>query len=260
MKKIGVFDSGIGGASVLTEMLKAMPNEDYLFLSDSANNPYGEKSPEELYTICKYNVDYLLSRNVKCIVIACNTASTQMANRLREEYKDTLIFAIEPAYKMVYDYAYDEPTLILATQGTIKSEQFHLLYSKYNNHKTEIIPCIGLADAIEDGDEKRIDEILNKYLSPYTKKVKNVVIGCTHYPFVKNRIVEQLGGDIKFFYGAEALTKHIKEELDSRNMLETVEKDRDLSKDVEFVDTSNSEFKKKRFYEIISHYETEYNI
>ena len=163
MKKIGVFDSGIGGASVLTEMLKAMPNEDYLFLSDSANNPYGEKSPEELYTICKYNVDYLLSRNVKCIVIACNTASTQMANRLREEYKDTLIFAIEPAYKMVYDYAYDEPTLILATQGTIKSEQFHLLYSKYNNHKTEIIPCIGLADAIEDGDEKRIDEILNKY-------------------------------------------------------------------------------------------------
>ena len=251
MKKIGVFDSGIGGASVLTEMLKAMPNEDYLFLSDSANNPYGEKNPEELYTICKNNVDYLLSRDVKCIVIACNTASTQMANRLREEYKDTLIFAIEPAYKMVYDYAYDEPTLILATQGTIKSEQFHLLYSKYNNHKTEIISCVGLADSIEDGDEKRIDECLDKYVLPYRGKISNVVIGCTHYPFVKDKIIERLGPDIKFFYGAEALTNHVKYELSKRGLLETTENTKSLKEKAEFVDTSNSEFKKKRFYQII---------
>lgn len=260
MKKIGIFDSGIGGASVLTEMLKAMPNEEYFFLSDSANNPYGEKTPEELYTICKQNVEYILSKDVKCIVIACNTASTQMASALRNEYKDTLIYAIEPAYKMVYDYAYDEPTLILATQGTVNSEKFHMLLNKYNNNKTEIISCVGLADSIEDGDEKRIDEVLNKYLLPYKGKISNVVVGCTHYPFVKNRIIELLGGDIKLFYGAEALTRHVKEELKSQNLLETSKNKKSIQEKVEFEDTSNSEFKKKRFYEIISNYETEYNI
>ena len=95
------------------------------------------------------------------------------------------------------------------------------------------------------------DECLNKYLYPYKGKISNVVIGCTHYPFVKEKIIEQLGEGIKFFYGDEALTKHVKEELSKRNMLETTLNTKTLEEKIEFVDTSNSEFKKNRFYKII---------
>ena len=260
MSKIGIFDSGIGGASVLTEMLKAMPNEEYIFLSDSINNPYGDKSKDELLEICKNNVEFLLSKGVKCIVIACNTASTQMADVLRYQYPNVPIYAIEPAYKMVHDYAYDGQTLILATKGTVKSEKFHMLYNKYDNHKTEVISCVGLADSIEDGNTEKIDKCLDEYLLDYKGKVKNVVLGCTHYPFVKNRIRARLGNDIKFFYGAEALTKHVKKELEEKQLLESSNTERNVLDKVEFIDTSNSEFRKERFFDIITHYQTEYNI
>ena len=248
MKCIGVFDSGIGGASILIEMLKLMPNEKYLFLSDSANNPYGDKSKDKIHSICRKNIDYLLENGAKCIVIACNTASTQMAEILRKEYKDIPIFAIEPAYKMVYDHAYEKPTLVMATKGTIKSERFHYLFKKYNNHKTYIISCAGLADSIEEGNEKKISECLDKYLLEYKGKVENVVLGCTHYPFVEKEIKDRLGSHINFFYGAASLASHVKNELEKMDLLEK----ENTNKEIIFRDTSDSTYKKERFFEIIN--------
>ena len=245
--KIGVFDSGIGGASVLKELLKKLPNEEFLYLSDSKNNPYGDKELDELITICESNVEFLLQKKCKAIVIACNTASVKTAEYLREKYKDIPIFAIEPAYKMVHDYAYDKPTLVLATKGTIESERFGSLLKKYDNHQTYIIPCIGLADAIEEGNEERINAVLSQYIDEYKGKIKNVVLGCTHYPFVTDKIKETLG-DIQFFYGAEALANHVRDVLKEEGLINENESPNGK---IEFVDTSNSDFKRKRFWNIM---------
>ena len=130
-KKIGVFDSGIGGATVLTELVKVLPNEDYIYYSDSKNNPYGDKTQKEIIEICDNIVQFFIQKNCKAIVIACNTASAEAVTYLRKKYKTIPFIAIEPAYKMVYDYAYDEATLVMATKGTIESEKFNLLYNCY---------------------------------------------------------------------------------------------------------------------------------
>ena len=246
--KIGVFDSGIGGASVLKELVKIMP-EEYLYLSDSWNNPYGDKKIEDLIAICEGNVDYLLQNGCEAIVIACNTASVKTAAHLREKYSEIPIFAIEPAYKMVHDYAYDGPTLVLATKGTIESEKFNNLYKKYDNHQTHLISCVGLADAIEEGNRENIKRVLSGHIEKYKGKVENVVLGCTHYAFITEEIKEILG-NVKFFYGAEALANHVKSELIERGLINNQKKGSKDTK-VVFVDTSKSVFKEERFWKIM---------
>ena len=171
---IGIFDSGIGGVTVLKEILKELPYEKYIYYSDSVNNPYGDKNQEEIQKICCNIVKYFLKRNCKAIVIACNTASAKAVEILREKYKQIPIIAIEPAYKMVYDNSYNQETLIMATKGTIESERFNSLLKKYNNNKTYIIGCTGLADAIEQGDLKKVSSLLEKEVGEYKGKVKNV--------------------------------------------------------------------------------------
>ena len=117
-----------------------------------------------------------IKKNCKAIVIACNTASAKAVETLRKKYTQIPFIAIEPAYKMVYDYAYDKPTLVMATNGTIESEKFNLLYHKYDNHKTKLLSCVGLADIIEEGNQKKIEQYLNENLSQYKGKIKNIVL------------------------------------------------------------------------------------
>ena len=185
--KIGIFDSGIGGVTVLQEILKILPNENYIYYSDSKNNPYGDKQDYEIKTRCDEITKFLLEKSCKLIVIACNTASARAVKYLREKYKDLPIIAIEPAYKMVYDYAYEKTTLVMATKGTIESEKFNLLYHKYNNYKTYILPCVGLADIIEEGNKEKLDKYLNKNLGIYKGKVQNVVLRLYSLSFSKRR-------------------------------------------------------------------------
>ena len=155
---IGIFDSGIGGVTVLKEIIKIMPNENYIYYSDSKNNPYGDKTDEEIFNMCDKIVKEFIKEKCKAIVIACNTASAKAASKLREKYPEEIIIAIEPAYKMVHDFAYEKPTLVMATKGTIESEKFHKLYEKYDNHKTYLMACKGLADIIEEGNEEKIQK------------------------------------------------------------------------------------------------------
>lgn len=175
-RPIGVFDSGIGGVTVLSEIIKVLPNEDYIYYSDSLNNPYGDRDDKEIIEICDNITKHLISKNVKAIVIACNTASARTVDFLREKYKNIPFIAIEPAYKMVHDYSYDEPTLVMATKGTIESEKFNLLLSKYDNHKTQLLACVGLADIIEKGDKTELKRYLQKNLGVYKGNVVNVVL------------------------------------------------------------------------------------
>lgn len=237
---IGIFDSGIGGVTVLKEILKDLPNYHYVYYSDSINNPYGDKTKEELCLITKNIVEFLISKGCKIIVIACNTASAICKEYLRSVFNIPII-AIEPAYKMVYDYHYQERTLVMATKGTIESEKFLELYHKYDNHKTNIIPCSGLADLIEQDKKEEINNYLKKNLK--YDDIKNVVLGCTHYPLIKEEIKEVLG-DVTFFDGSIGVTKKLNEiikneKLNSSQMV------------IEFYDSSLNKTKEKRFREIL---------
>ena len=244
-KPIGVFDSGIGGVTVLKEIIKVLPKQDYIYYSDSKNNPYGDKSDEEIIKICDNIVQFFLDKGCKIIVIACNTASAKAATFLRNKYKNITFVAIEPAYKMVFDYAYNDSTLVMATKGTIESEKFNILYEKYNNHKTILLPCVGLADIIENGNADEIKKYLKENIGKYCGKIRNVVLGCTHYPLIQEQIQEILG-DVRFFYGANRLAEHLK------NILKDETKGKNKKGKIQFIDSRNSKIKEERFMYILN--------
>ena len=186
--KIGILDSGIGGTTTLNEIKKLLPYEDFIYYADSKNNPYGSKSTEELYSIVKNIVDYLIEKEVKLIVVACNTATTRCIEKLRKDYPNILFIGTEPAIKVACDNNYKN-TLVLATPGTIKSERIEELVNKNKktNQNIYLLPCDYLANAIERNDNKEIDSLLYNYLTPYqNKNIDSIVLGCTHYPLIKN--------------------------------------------------------------------------
>lgn len=242
--KIGVFDSGIGGVTVLREIIKILPKENYIYYSDSKNNPYGDKTDAEIKQLCDTIVQHFMKENCKVIVIACNTASSKAVQYLRKKYPQMLFIAIEPAYKMVHDYAYDKQTLVMATKGTIHSEKFNLLLKRYDNHKTYLLPCVGLADRIEQGNKEEIRKYLDENIGKYKGKVENVVLGCTHYPLIQKEI-EEILGEVQFFNGAPNLAKHLKDILEEKQLLNYGEGK------VEFEDSQGLKKKEKRFFEIL---------
>ena len=246
-ENIGIFDSGIGGVTVFREIIKVLPNENYIYYSDSKNNPYGDKSKEEIRERCEEIFRFLLERKCKAVVIACNTASAVASGYLREKHKNIPIIAIEPAYKMVHDYSYDKETLVMATKGTIESEKFNLLYHKYDNHKTTLLECVGLADVIEEGNEDKIKNYLEENIGEYKGKVENVVLGCTHYPLVQKEIGQVLGGNVRFFNGASRLAVHLKDVLEENNLMNKKIK----QGKIEFIDSLDKREKEERFYKFL---------
>ena len=241
---IGILDSGIGGVTVLKEILKQGINAKFIYYSDSKHNPYGDKSKDEVYSIVKGVVDYLLDRGCDIIVLACNTASAVCVKRLRSEYPDTLFIAIEPAYKMVHDYNPSGKSLVMATEGTLNSEKFLALYHKYDNKNTILLPCKGLAELIEEGNDVKIDRYLEENLSKY-KDIDNVVLGCTHYPLIKEDIRKVLG-NVKFFDGSLGVSKELVRQLQSRNIKFSSGKF-----SIVFIDSSDDVSKKNRFMELL---------
>lgn len=246
---IGYLDSGIGGVTVLRKTVKLLPNENYFFFSDSAHNPYGDKTDEEVIARCDEIVQFMIQKNCKAVVLACNTASAKAAGFLREKY-DFPIVAIEPAYKMVHDNNPDGATLVMATKGTIESEKFHKLFYKYYNENTALMPCVGLADIIEKGDRAEIKKYLFENLAEYVGLVDNVVLGCTHYPLIKDEISAVLG-DVKFFDGSVGVSKQLKRVLEKNDLLSSSQ----TLGTVEFVDSSADKAtriaKQKRFFELL---------
>lgn len=249
---VGFFDSGIGGVTVLKEAQRLLPNENYVFFSDSKNNPYGDKSDGEILARSAQIVRYLLcEKHCKAIVIACNTASAKAAKSLRAQFPNVPIAAIEPAYKVVHDKNPNGATLIMATKGTIKSEKFRRLYYFYYNHNTSIHACHGLADLIEKGNPNEVLNYLKKTLAPYRGKVQNVVLGCTHYPLAKAQIQAVLG-DVAFFDGAPGIARRLKYLLEKNGMLNESKK----AGNTEFTDSSEDPQTRKekaaRFYRILN--------
>lgn len=216
--KIGIFDSGLGGLSILKELLSILPNEDYLFYEDSINNPYGEKSDDELFEITSNIVEYLLKNNCKIIVIACNTATTSCMKKLREKYKNTIFVGTVPAIKIAYDNDYKD-TLVLATNYTINSKRVSELINTYNNHSQKITLVSGksLANLIDEGDNKKINDLLLEILSPY-QNADSLILGCTHYSLIKNEIQKVLPNTV-LLDGCIGVAKEVKNQLVNNNLL-----------------------------------------
>ena len=240
---IGVFDSGIGGVTVLEHLLKILPNEDFLYYSDTKNLPYGEKSYDELVKICDGVVDCLIKNGAKIIVIACNTASAICKDYLRSKY-DIEIVAIEPAIKVVYDNAKDYKTMVMATPATINSSRFRELYQKYDNKKTILVSCSGLARLIEEGNHEKIINYLEKIKH---NNVKNVVLGCTHYPLIKEEIREVFG-DVSFFDGGYGVSLRVKSVLEENNLLSN---NKSIGT-IKFIDSNNDKNKENIFFNYLN--------
>jgi glutamate racemase len=232
--KIGVFDSGKGGLTTLKEIKKLLPNEEYIYYADSLNNPYGNKTDEALYTIVTNIVDKLISKKVKLIVIACNTATTKCIDKLRKDYKNIIFVGTEPAIKVACDNNYKN-TLVMATPSTINSERTHSLLENNikENENFYLIPCEGLANAIETKNKLKIDELLHKYLDNYIdKKIDSIVLGCTHYPIIKDKI-QEFFPNAKLIDGNLGVAKRVKFILEQNNLLS----DSKIEGTVEFIQT-----------------------
>ena len=218
---IGVFDSGIGGLSVLEELEKVLPNEDFYYYGDSINNPYGEKSDQELLEITSHIVDVLKENGAKIIVIACNTATTRVMKKLREKYPKMIFVGTVPAIKVASDHD-SKNTLVMATEATIHSLRTAELIrdNKRKDQNIYLVSCPGLANAIETKNEEKIKSILQETFLPYKdKNIDTIVLGCTHYPFIKKEILEEIPG-VKLVDGSHGVSMETKRQLTENNLLD----------------------------------------
>lgn len=212
---IGLFDSGIGGTSIWKEIHQLLPNENTIYLADSKNAPYGEKSKEEIIHLSCKNTEFLLEQNCKLIVVACNTATTNAIKELRSKYKVPFI-GIEPAIKPAALHSKTQKIGILATKGTLNSELFFKNVEQFQD--IQILEQIGygLVELIENGqtNSKEMNELLQKYLSPMIESnIDYLVLGCSHYPYLIPQIKKILPQNITIIDSGEAVAKQTKKIL-----------------------------------------------
>lgn len=206
---IGIFDSGIGGTSIWKEIHQLLPDEKTIYLADSKNAPYGQKSKEEIVALSMKNTDLLLKMNCKIIVVACNTATTNAIRELRAKY-DIPFIGIEPAIKPAATNSKTRKIGILATQGTLISELFNKTAQQFKN--TTIIDQVGhgLVPLIESGKMYSPDmtQLLRSYLIPMIEAdIDYLVLGCSHYPYLIPQIKEILPDHIQIIDSGEAVAK-----------------------------------------------------
>ena len=217
---IGVLDSGIGGTTTLGKMRELMPHEDFFYYGDTRNNPYGEKSQEELEGILSEICDFLIrDKNVKMIVVACNTATTRCIGFLRDKYPDVPFVGTEPAVKAACDSG-AENILVLATPGTVESERMAELVrdNRDAGQNITLLGCPGLADAIESKDAARISRKLTETLGRKVhEKYDAVVLGCTHYILIRDEI-QRLYPEARIIDGNEGIARRVQEVLAERGL------------------------------------------
>lgn len=227
---VGVFDSGVGGISVLKHIHTLLPNERLLYFADSLHAPYGSKTADQIRQRAYFLSDWLVTRGVKAIVVACNTATAAAVQGLREKYTLPII-GMEPAVKPAAAASHNGVIGVLATSGTLQSAQFAALLESYGRNVQVITQaCVGLVECIERGELETpaTHDLLLRYLSPLLEaKADTIVLGCTHYPFVRpmiERILEQayrqgVCGKINLIDTGDAVARHLRTRLAQANML-----------------------------------------
>lgn len=221
-RPIGIFDSGIGGTSIWGEIQELLPYEDCIYLADSKNAPYGEKSEERILELSIKNTEYLLAKGCKLIVVACNTATTNAIDYLREHYKVPFI-GIEPAIKPAAINSKSKIVGVLATKGTLSSSLFH---STSKNHAAGITVLeqrgTGLVEMIENGNllSDELYTLLERYISPMLDKgMDYLVLGCTHYPYLIPILKKMLPENVTIIDSGQAVARQTKSVLEKFNLL-----------------------------------------
>lgn len=225
-RPIGIFDSGLGGLSICKEIVNVLPNESIIYLADSANTPYGEKNKEEIIALSIKNTEFLLALGCKIIVVACNTATTNAIAVLREKYNIPFI-GIEPAIKPAALQTRSRKIGVLATKGTLSSDLF-ISNSNLLRKQLEIIEVEGanLVRLIENGQLEETKSLLNQYLIPMIEQgVDNIVLGCTHYPFLIPIIRELIPIDITIIDSGKAVAKQTLKILEFEGLLNQTSKE-----------------------------------
>jgi glutamate racemase len=228
---IGVFDSGVGGISVLKHVHALLPHEDLIYLADSKYAPYGSKTPAEIIARCRYLTDFCCQKNAKAIVVACNTATAAAIDTLRAEYKVPFI-GMEPAVKPAAEASKNGIIGVLATVGTLKSAQFAGLLEAYGqNVKVVTQAGVGLVECVERGvlNGFEMANLLEIHLKPLLDAgADTIVLGCTHYPFLADAIRDIVGDKVSLIDTGAAVAKQLQRQLAENNLLNLNDKTGDV--------------------------------
>lgn len=219
---IAVFDSGVGGISVLRELIRLMPDERYLYFGDSANAPYGTRPTSEVRDLTLSAAEKLMARGCKALVVACNTATAAAIRELREIYPEKIIIGIEPALKVAADHFPGGEVGVMATPVTLREEKFDVLLHRFTDSCTvHKIPAPGLVQLVEQGkaESNETTELLAPLLSPYHGRLDAVVLGCTHYPFAAPVIQRLLGEKTALLDGGPGTARQTKRRLEAEGLL-----------------------------------------
>lgn len=218
---IAVFDSGVGGISVLRHLVRLMPSERYLYFGDSANAPYGTRTKEEVKQLTFAAAEMLMEQGIKALVVACNTATSAAIKDLRAAYPERIIIGIEPALKLAADKFPGGHLGVMATPMTLREEKFAKLMERFNE-SCEIykIPAPGLVELIESGkaDSPQAEALLKALFAP-CPDLDALVLGCTHYPFAKKAISRVLGEKTALLDGGDGTARETKRRLETAGLL-----------------------------------------
>jgi glutamate racemase len=225
-KPIGIFDSGIGGTSIFKEVHALLPNENCIYLADSINAPYGNKSKDDIVALSIKNTEFLINKGCKIIVVACNTATTNSIDYLRENYSIPFI-GIEPAIKPAALNTQTKAIGILATKGTLSSHLFHKTTDLYASG-IKVIEQVGegIVPLIESGkvDSNEMQLLLEMYLKPMLdQNIDYLVLGCTHYPYLIPMLSKMLPSDVKIIDSGLAVAKQTQSVLNSNSLLNSTD-------------------------------------
>lgn len=220
---IAVFDSGLGGISVLRELRRQLPQERFLYFGDSANAPYGTRPTEEIRALTLKNAERLFSMGAKALVLACNTATSAAVDELRARYPEKIIIGIEPALKPAVDRHPNGKILVMATEATLRERKFAALMERYGAHcQICKCPCPALVELVERGQTSgnAVEAALRGYLADYLLPPPDaVVLGCTHYPFLRAVVRVVVGEGPELLDGADGTAKETRRRLAAADLL-----------------------------------------
>ena len=219
---IGVFDSGVGGISVLRHLRKLLPNERFLYYGDSANAPYGHRTTQDVQKLTLAGAEKMMAQGLKALVVACNTATAAAIHDLRQKYPELIVIGIEPALKPAVDQFPGGRIGVMATEVTLREGKFDNLLHRFDSEATVYkIPAPGLVELVESGkaDSGEADALLSEILHPYMGKLDALVLGCTHYPLAARAIRRVLGPRVVLLDGGEGTARETKRRLEADCLL-----------------------------------------
>ncbi|WP_296924735.1 glutamate racemase [Polaromonas sp.] len=224
---IGVFDSGVGGLSVLKALRAQLPTEDFVYLADAGFAPYGERGDDYVIERTRIVVDRLLrDHQIKALVIACNTATAAAVHLVREHYPDLPLVGVEPALKPAVALSKTRRIGVIGTRGTLASAKIRTLHDSLKDQAEFIfVPCDGLADAIQNDDAEKIRQLCARYMQALGSfgdeygQIDTLVLGCTHYPFAQHHLAAHAGQKVKMIDTGEPVARQTRRLLEAAGLL-----------------------------------------